>query len=108
MGIYDPVKKTFRANKDPYRIKGVADILGVMPGGAFLAIEVKTKTGVVSLEQKAFLSQIEGNRGIAFVARCLEDVEERLGAIRDQTRRIGGEKDAGGSVSRGNSKKSGH
>lgn len=105
VGIYDPVKKTFRRNVDPYRIKGVADILGIMPSGSFLAIEVKTKTGLVSLEQKAFLKQIEGNRGIAFVARCLEDVEERLGAVRDETRRDDRQKDIRRSTCGSDSKK---
>jgi hypothetical protein len=78
VGIYDPVKKTFRRNADPYRIKGVSDILGILPNGLFLAIEVKTKTGRVSIEQKAFLSQIEASQGIAFVARSIEDVEMKL------------------------------
>jgi hypothetical protein len=86
VGIYDPISKTFRRNRDPFRIRGVADILGVLPSGQLLAIEVKTPTGRVSVEQKIFLDEINKKKGLAFVARSLEDVIRKLGSDHDRTR----------------------
>lgn len=77
VGIYDPTRKTFRSNRDPYRIKGVADILGSWKG-RLLAIEVKTKTGRISQEQKQFLARVNESGGIGFVARSIDDVEREL------------------------------
>lgn len=54
--------------------KGSADILGIMPDGKFLAIEVKGKKGVVSLDQTNFLVEIKRNNGVAMVAYSLDDV----------------------------------
>lgn len=78
VGIYDPIKKTFRRNNSPYRIRGVADILGVLRGGRLLAIEVKAEKGRLSPEQKLFLDQVNAAGGKAFVARSIEDVEREL------------------------------
>lgn len=62
---------------------GVSDILGVLPGGRFLAIEVKTQRGRVSDPQQAFMDNINRNGGLAFVARSVDDVIEGLG-VRDR------------------------
>lgn len=78
-GIYDPAKKSFRRVGKFHR-NGVADILGVMGDGSgrFVAIEVKTMTGKLSDNQKKFLDDINANNGIAFVARSVDDVREKL------------------------------
>lgn len=57
-----------------FGVKGAPDILGMLPGGRFLGIEVKRKDGIVSENQKDFLQQINDNGGLGFVARSLEDV----------------------------------
>lgn len=57
--------------------KGAADILACYRG-RFLAIEVKSKTGRVSPEQVAFLSEVKRAGGIALVARSVEDVRAAL------------------------------
>ena len=76
-GVYDPIRKIFRRNKAV--LKGVSDILGLLPPkGKFLAIEVKTKTGRVSKEQKLFLEKVDYNGGLGFVAKDLNMVKERL------------------------------
>jgi penicillin-binding protein-related factor A (putative recombinase) len=72
VGTYDPTKKVFRKNAG--YMKGVADILGIWRG-KLLAIEVKTPTGKLSPEQKQFLSRVQEEGGIAFVARSVEDVK---------------------------------
>ena len=78
VGIFDPVKRIYRKNNNPFHIKGVSDILGVLPGGRLLAIEVKTEIGRASPEQKAYIAKINSLGGIAFVARSVYDVEKEL------------------------------
>lgn len=78
IGVYDARIGSFRRNMDPYRIKGIADILGIFPNGKFLAIEVKTKTGRVSEDQKEFLDRINKMGGLAFVARGVDCVEKHF------------------------------
>lgn len=83
VGVFDPVKKTFR-RPSRYHRNGVSDILGILPCGTFVAIEVKTPTGKLSENQKLFISDINKCNGIAFVARSVDDVRERLhGQARD-------------------------
>lgn len=77
VGIFDPIRKRFRANKNPYRIKGVADILGIW-NGRFLAIEVKQPGRYATPEQKAFLKRVNECGGIGFVARSIDDVRAHL------------------------------
>jgi hypothetical protein len=53
---------------------GHADIIGIMVGGYFIAIEVKTGKAVLSLPQKKFAERIVRFGGCHVVARCVEDV----------------------------------
>lgn len=76
-GIYDPVKKIYRKSNNKHHIKGTSDILGVV-SGRFLAIEVKSKTGTLSPEQKEFILRVNEEGGIAFVARSIQDVVTNL------------------------------
>lgn len=79
VGIFDPVRKIYRKSFSPYKIKGVADILGIMePTGRFLAIEVKVKGKYPSPEQRQFLEMINRMGGLGFVARSVEDVAKAL------------------------------
>lgn len=54
--------------------KGVPDILGVLPGGKSLLIEVKAARGRVSPHQEKFIAAARANGALAFVARSVEDV----------------------------------
>ena len=47
----------------------------------FLAIEVKTKTGKVSLDQAKFLKLVNESGGLGFVARSVDDVIDTLGVL---------------------------
>jgi hypothetical protein len=76
-GVFDPKSGQFR-RLGAYAIKGVSDILGVLPDGKLLAIEVKTKKGRVSKAQEMFIQRINNKDGVAFVARSLEDVKEKF------------------------------
>lgn len=60
----------------PTGMTGVADILGILPDGRFLAIEVKRPKGKLTENQTTFLKNIEDNKGLAFVARSIVDVEQ--------------------------------
>ncbi len=57
---------------------GISDILGVLPGGRLLAIEVKTEKGKLSPHQERFIQNVNDNGGLAFVARSFDDVVQRL------------------------------
>lgn len=74
VGIYDPKRKCFRTNVDPYRRKGVCDILGIWEK-RFLGIEVKVKGNYATREQKEFLADVNKYGGIGFVARSIDDVK---------------------------------
>lgn len=80
VGIYDPVKKLYRKAKSKYAINGTSDILGVLPDGKLVAIEVKALKGRLSASQSEFLNNIKINGGVAFVAKCLRDVQDNLEA----------------------------
>jgi hypothetical protein len=58
--------------------KGSADILGCLPGGRFLAIEVKAPYGRLSTEQKDFLEKIRGLGGMAMVAHTFQELDTTL------------------------------
>lgn len=73
-GLYDPTRKIFRKNKG---IKTV-DILGILPSGKFLAIEVKRKPNKPTPDQLEFIDNINRNNGLAFVAYSFTEVEEKL------------------------------
>ena len=70
-GVYDPTAKRFRTNAGR---NGVADILGCLPGGRFLAVECKAGRGVLSPAQVEFQRDIVVAGGLHIVARCIEDV----------------------------------
>jgi len=58
---------------------GSADIIGVLEGGQFLAIECKSEKGKLTEHQKLFLANIKANGGVAFVARSIQDVVDNIG-----------------------------
>src|SRR3990170_3214753 len=61
---------------------GMADIMGVLPDGRLLCIEVKKKSSVTKKsrlqKQLIFLNRIDINNGIAFFAYSLQDVTDKL------------------------------
>ncbi len=56
---------------------GVSDILGIYKG-KMLCIEVKTERGKVNEVQQEFIDRVNYEGGLAFVARSVEEVMERL------------------------------
>ena len=74
----------FRVNQIPVKghtfrgLRGVADILGILDDGRFLAIEVKTETGQLRPEQAAFLDAIRQRGGLSCVVRSVADLDAVL------------------------------
>jgi hypothetical protein len=58
--------------------KGNADILGILPGGRFLAVECKAAHGRLSPEQREFLADIKSLGGFAVVAKSWQDIDQAL------------------------------
>lgn len=75
--VYDVGGNRFR-RMPKWSMKGVSDILGVLPDGKFLAIEVKRKGAYPSKEQKKFMQGITDSGGRAILARSIEDVRQSL------------------------------
>ncbi len=57
-----------------FGLKGSADIIGLLPGGRFLAIEVKTGNAKQNKDQKNFQIMIEKMGGLYILARSTTDV----------------------------------
>lgn len=60
---------------------GCPDIIGQLRDGRFLAVEVKRPSESPKKHQAEFLSQVQANSGVAFVARRVEDVFDALGRL---------------------------
>lgn len=73
VGIFDPTKKIHR--KSPkWCIKGVSDVMVVWKSQTFF-IEVKSDTGKLSPDQKAFEAMVEENGCAYHVVRGVEDIQ---------------------------------
>ncbi len=70
-GIYDKRRESYRPNAGR---NGVADILGCLPDGRFLAIECKAGKGKLSPAQIEFQRDIVRSDGLHIVARSIDDV----------------------------------
>lgn len=82
-GLFDPTTKRFRA-LGKWAIRGTPDLVGILPDGRFLGIEIKvpktqttTKT-YPTKEQKLFIGRSNELGALCFVARSIEDLEENL------------------------------
>ncbi len=64
-----------------FGMKGSPDIIGILDGGTFFGIEVKTGAAKQSPEQKLFEAMVFRRRGVYIVARCLDDVANALESI---------------------------
>lgn len=58
--------------------KGSSDIIGILPGGRFLAIEVKTREGRLTPDQRDFLDTIRGQGGLALIVRDWKELDNAL------------------------------
>lgn len=58
-----------------YGKPGSADIIGVTKSGKFIAVECKSKKGILSPHQIAFKTDIVLHKGIYILARSIDDLE---------------------------------
>lgn len=72
-----PAWRTHDARNHPAQ-PGISDVIGVLPGGRFLAIECKAHRGVVTKEQGDFIHAVNLKGGLAFVARRIQDVQVEI------------------------------
>jgi hypothetical protein len=63
-----------------FGLKGSSDIEGILPGGRFLAVEVKAPGGRLSPEQREFLERVRGLGGLALVVKSWKEID---GALRE-------------------------
>lgn len=88
-GVFDPVRKKFR-RLSKYAKAGIPDIVGILPDGRFLGIELKrppdgkrrpgTLENMLSDNQKDFIRDASNLGALCFVADSLETVKEKLKA----------------------------
>jgi hypothetical protein len=57
---------------------GSSDIEGILPGGRFLAVEVKAPGGRLSPEQRQFLAEVQALGGLAVTVRGWRELAEAL------------------------------
>lgn len=60
---------------------GCPDIIGVLPDGTFLGLEVKTPTGRLRPTQAAFLARLRKNQAAVVVVRSVDDVRAFLRSL---------------------------
>jgi len=78
VGIFAWRNNSGRRGKVSYGLPGSCDILGILPDGRFLGIEVKGPTTKVQDNQYHFMRTVNDNNGLAFIAYSVEDVENEL------------------------------
>ena len=54
-------------------VDGASDLIGFSRDGRFIALELKSRRGRLSPEQKNFIAQVQAHGGIAGVVRSTED-----------------------------------
>jgi hypothetical protein len=85
-GIWDSARKAFRSFRG---LRGVSDILGVLPRtldvggrcvtvGVFLAVEVKSARGRLTPEQAAFADAVRRAGGVSLVVHSLKELMDAL------------------------------
>ena len=82
------VAKVWRVNSGTFQVgeryvrantaKGMADIMGIMKHGRTLAVECKSRLGTLQPHQRDFLRSISDAGGLAFVARSVDDANDKL------------------------------
>lgn len=66
---------------------GASDIIGIIPGGRFIAVECKAGKGKLSDLQKDYLKTVTDNGGLAIVAKSYVDIEKALRLTEEKCKR---------------------
>jgi hypothetical protein len=62
----------------PMSRRGISDIIGVLPDGRGLFVEVKRPGGKLTPMQRVFLDEVAKAGALAFTARSVEEVQAQL------------------------------
>jgi len=73
MGTYDPKLQLYRSN--PYTLRGVGDIVGILPSGRFLSVECKSTAGKASPDQILFIKRCVALGGLCVVVHSLDELK---------------------------------
>ena len=78
--VYDPTRKQFRLSHSKFKFKGISDIIGIVPTGRLIALEVKRPDTIkkVTADQLLFGEKIRNSGGIFGVVCCLKDAQDIL------------------------------
>ena len=71
----------FKHWSGPMSKRGVSDLLGCLPDGRMLAVEVKRLGGKPTGDQLSFIKDIQRCGGLAFIADSVDAVKSRLDAV---------------------------
>ena len=88
VSVFDPRRGKFRKPNNRFHRNGIPDILGILPDGRFLGIELKrppegkrkpeTLLNMLSPEQKLFIDDASNLGAVCFVADSIETIIEKL------------------------------
>lgn len=88
VSVFDPRRGRFRKSNNRFHRNGVPDILGILPGGRFLALELKrpptgkrkpeTLQNMLSEGQVKFIEDATRSGALCFVADSLETVTANI------------------------------
>lgn len=71
--------EVFKTHGGIYSNSGMSDLIGILPDGRFLAIEVKSEAKKEPTElQYKFMKQVRENNGLAFWAWSVDCVRDEL------------------------------
>lgn len=79
--VYDPKIKAYRANRGAGRRNGISDLLGSW-NGQFFAVEIKTLTGRLSVEQKAFRDDVIKAGGLYITIKSVSEIVDWVRSMR--------------------------
>jgi hypothetical protein len=60
------------------KMRGVSDIIGLLPGGRFLAVECKWMDGRIKKHQQEFLDAVNRSGGLGVVVRSIAELREKV------------------------------
>ena len=73
-----------------FGVKGMSDIVGILPGGRIICVECKLPGGKLSEDQERFLRLVAQQGGLALVVRDLDELVRGLhGEIEAQSKAEG-------------------
>lgn len=78
-GYFDPRRKAFRKDVSRWVIPGTSDICGVYDGKLFVMEVKRSRGGVVSDDQKAFIAKVESCGGRGGVVRSVDEAMKLIG-----------------------------